>query len=101
MTEPPVVVLKTYDLTLWLIPKVENLPRTYRFTIGDRMVNLVLDLLLTLVAAAYQREKVSTVRSASAKLNSLRYLLRLSKDLHWLPAEGYFSLPPLPRFIFR
>jgi hypothetical protein len=49
--EPAVVVGKTYDLLLWLLPKAEKFPRSYRFSVGDRLVGNGLDLLLILVAA--------------------------------------------------
>jgi len=51
-TEPAVVVGKAYDFVLWLLPKVENLPRSYRFTVGERLVANGLNLLLALVKAA-------------------------------------------------
>lgn len=43
--ELPVVVGKSYDFSLWLIQKVEHFPRSYRFSIGDRLVGAVIDLL--------------------------------------------------------
>jgi hypothetical protein len=43
--EHPPIVLKTYDFTLWLLPKVENFNRTCRFTVGERLVSHGLDLL--------------------------------------------------------
>jgi hypothetical protein len=46
--ETAIVVEKTYDFLLWLLPKVKQFPRSYRFTLGDRMVNLAWDLLLLL-----------------------------------------------------
>ncbi len=49
--ETPVVVTQAYDLALWLLPKVEKLPRSYRFTLGLRMTDAVLDLLGLLVKA--------------------------------------------------
>ena len=42
----PVAVVKAYDFVLWLIPKMERPPRPCRITVGERMVNLGLDLLL-------------------------------------------------------
>jgi hypothetical protein len=87
--DPPVVIVKTYDLALWLLPKVEKLPRSYRFTLGQRITDTVLDLLLALVDASYRRDKGSAIRAASAKVNALRYLLRLSKDLRFLPLDAY------------
>jgi len=44
----PVVVQKAYELSVWLIRKVENFPRSYRFSVGDRLVQGDLDLLLRL-----------------------------------------------------
>ena len=48
---PAVVVVKTYDFLLWLLPKVEKSQRSFRFTVSDRMVGVGLDLLLALVKA--------------------------------------------------
>jgi hypothetical protein len=55
--EPAVVVGRTYDFTLWLLPKVEKFPRAFRFTIGERLVSAGLDLLLSLVDASYRPDK--------------------------------------------
>jgi hypothetical protein len=83
------VVVQAYDLALWLLPKIEKLPRSYRFTLGLRMTDAVLDLLTLLVDAAYRKDKSALLRAASTKVNALRYLLRLSKDLRYFPHEGY------------
>ncbi len=32
----PVVVQKAYEFNLWMIQKVENFPRSYRFSVGAR-----------------------------------------------------------------
>jgi hypothetical protein len=53
----PVVVGKAYDFVLWLLPKVENFPKAHRFTVGERLTANGLDLLTSLVEAAYSREK--------------------------------------------
>src|SRR5712692_3607986 len=82
--EPAVVVTKAYDLALWLLPKVESFPRSYRFSVGDRLVGNGLDLLLTLVQCAYSTDKAGLLQAASLKVNTLRYLLRLAKDLRLL-----------------
>ena len=55
-SELPVVVGKAYDFSLWVTQKVENFPRSYRFSIGDRLVAGGMDLLLQLVDAAYARD---------------------------------------------
>lgn len=87
--EPAVVVGKTYDLTLWLLPKVEKFPRSYRFSVGDRLVAVSLDLLTLLVDAAYSRDKQQHLEQVNLKSNTLRYLLRLAKDLRLLSEDSY------------
>ena len=87
--EPAVVVGKAYDFVLWLLPKVEKFGRSFRFSVGDRLVSQGLDLLLLLVQAAYSRDKSALLRDANLKANTLRYLLRLSKDLQLLSIDSY------------
>lgn len=87
--EAPQVVAKAYDFMLWLLPKVERFPRSYRFTVGDRLSSNGLDLLVLLVEAAYTRNKGELLAQANRKINSTRYLLRLAKDLRLLPVESY------------
>jgi hypothetical protein len=87
--EHPVIVLKTYDFILWLLPKVERFNRSYRFTIGERLVFHGLDLLLELVQAAYSSQKFNYLDRANRHLNAVRYLLRLAKDLKLLTADSW------------
>lgn len=87
--ETAVVVQRCYDFLLWLLPKVEKFPRSFRFSVGDRLVFVGLDLLQALVEAAYSTDKVDLLQSAGRKANSLRYLLRLAKDLHLLSLDSY------------
>ena len=51
---PPVAVAKAYDFVLWLVQKVENFPKSHRFTIGERLVANGLDL-LTLPGKPFER----------------------------------------------
>ena len=85
----PIAVSKTYDFTLWLLPKVENFPRAHRFTVGERLTSQTLDLLTTLVEAAYARDKRPLLDIATRRVNAIRYLLRLAKDLKLLTSDSW------------
>ena len=65
--EPAVVVGKTYDFLLWLLPKAEKFSRSYRFSVGERVVSHGLDLLLILVGAAYSPNKAPLLELANSK----------------------------------
>ena len=66
--EAPPVVQKTYTFTLWLVRKVENFPRSHRFTVGDRLTAHALDLMALLTEAAYSRRKEPLLESARVEL---------------------------------
>lgn len=85
----PVVVTKTYDFVLWLLPKVENFKRGHKFTVGERLAEQGIDLLSIVVEAAYSRDKAGLLQEANRKVNSTRYLLRLAKDLDLMTVEAY------------
>jgi len=38
-------ITRLYDYILWMIPKIDTFPRNRKFTLGDRIENLLLDLL--------------------------------------------------------
>jgi hypothetical protein len=88
-SEPAVVVLKVYDLLLWLLPKAEKFPRSFRFSVGERLVGAGLDLLIMLVEAAYTSDKAQLLEAANRKTNALRYLLRLAKDLRLMNLDSF------------
>ncbi len=43
MAQEMQAVTKIYDVLKWLLPKVSKLPRSYKFTLGDRATSLGLE----------------------------------------------------------
>lgn len=82
-------ITKLYDLILWIIPKLAKYPRTQKFLLADRIESLMLDVLELLIDAAYSKNKNVPLRSANLKLEKLRYLIRLSKDLKFINIKSY------------
>ncbi len=83
------VIQKTYDLVQWYIPILNRLPRDQKFSLGDRIVNGLYDLLEGLIAARYSRERVRRLESLNGKLDVLRYQTRLLLDFNLINAERY------------
>jgi len=82
-------ITKLYDFILWIIPKLEKYPRSQKFLLADRIENLMLDILELLIDAAYSKKKGEALRSANLKLEKLRCLIRIPKDLKLLSIRGY------------
>ena len=82
-------VTKTYDVLKWLLPQISKMPRSHKFTLGDRITNFGLDVLTLLIEASYTRDKLELLRQANVKLEQMRYLLRLCKDLELFSLKSY------------
>jgi len=83
-----VAVQRTYDLSLWLIAKVEKFPRSLRFSLGERLMDRSLDLLEALASAAYAKDKMALLERANLSVTSLRFLLRMSFDLKLMGSDS-------------
>ena len=82
-------VPKLYDVILWLLGRVEKFPRSQKFTLGDRIVNISLDTLDTLIEATYTRKRLPLLQKANVQLEKLRYLIRLCHDFKLISAKQY------------
>ncbi len=82
-------ITKLYDYLLWLVPKLEKFPRSQKFLLGDRIESLLLEILELLIEAAYSKKKQSPLRAANLKLEKLRCLIRLAKDLKMFSLSNY------------
>ena len=82
-------VPKLYDVISWLLGRVEKFPRSQKFTLGDRIVNLALDTLELLIEATYTRDRLPLLRKANVQLEKLRFLIRLCHDFKLLSAKQY------------
>ena len=80
MANEPAAVTRTYQLILWAVPQVNRYPRDHRFTLGDRTINHLYDLLELLVQASYTRDKQHLLQRASLEVDLLRHMLRLARD---------------------
>ena len=83
------ILTHVYDFLLWLIPATGRFPKNQRYLLGERLENLLLDVLNLLIAARYSKEKAGLLESCNLKLEQFRYLLRLSKDLRLLDLRRY------------
>ncbi len=79
--QTPQAVEACHDLLRWLIPKLDAFPRSRRFTLGERLESVILEVLELLVAAAYTRDKAALLEQANRKLSVARHLWRLAWEL--------------------
>ncbi|MCZ2207671.1 diversity-generating retroelement protein Avd [Cylindrospermopsis raciborskii] len=83
------VIQKTYDCIKWCVPIIERLPKIHKFTLGDRIINQLYNLLKGLIQAKYAKNKLSQLESLNSKLDILRYQTRMMLDFNKMSVERY------------
>ncbi len=76
--EELLVIQKLYDYLAWISPLINRLPRDRKFTIGDRILNRLYDILEDLIKAKYRRNnKIDLLEQANVSLEIVRFYQRL------------------------
>jgi hypothetical protein len=89
MPEDLKVITKTNDLILWCLPQIIKFPKVHRFTVGERMENLLFDILEALIEARYSKGKKEILRRVNLLLEKFRYLVRICVSMRFLSLKKY------------
>jgi hypothetical protein len=86
--KPPLYTLLT-ELTGWTLARTAGLPKSHRFTFGQRLDNLTLDALALVVRALYSppAAKRPLLTELNLQIELLRVLWRLVHDQHWISQQ--------------
>lgn len=87
----PVAIHDCYQLLLWLVPQLDQFPRSRRFTLGEKLELLLMDVLEFLLEAAYQKgdAKLQMLARANRKLAVAKHLWRLGFELKICSFNAY------------
>jgi len=80
---------KMYDLILYAFPIINKMPRNSRFTLGQKIIDEMLEIAMMISWANRERDKRRTLWEIDGKLDQLRLLIRLAKDLTLLNYQSY------------
>lgn len=72
-----------------VLDRTARFPKSVRFTFGQRIDGLALDLLQGLVIARYQTDKGSVLKRASLDLEQLRVLCRVAHGRGYLDSRSF------------
>lgn len=89
--EKLVLFQKIYDFLLWLYPLVNRLPKHHKTVLGRQIEETGLALLLLTASANKERgnKRLELQTQISDKLDKLRILVRLTKDLRFMSIKQY------------
>jgi hypothetical protein len=88
-TEELVVITRAFDLAREMTQRTRKLPRDLKFVLGDRMLSTTYDILDTLLAAKYARQKKDLLGRANLDLERLRFQVRLCSEEQMISIRQY------------
>ncbi len=88
MSELP-IIQKTYDFIQWYVPILNRLPQQHKFSLGNRIITGLYELLEGLIKARFSQEKLSLLLSLNTQLDVLRYQTRLLHDFKLISLKRY------------
>ena len=89
MLDDLIIYQKCYDFILWIFPIVNKFPQKQRFVLGQQIENELLEIIKDIILANNEIEKSGILKRISVKLDTLRTLIRLAKDLRFLSIKHY------------
>jgi hypothetical protein len=83
MDRPPIYTVWE-EILGWTLDRTAGFPKSQRFTFGQRIDGMSLDVMLGIVEAIYAREKLALLQQLNLWLEQLRVLWRLVQKREWI-----------------
>ncbi len=82
----------SYDLFLEIFRFVKDFNREYKYTIGESLKKETLDLVLLIYKTNSRKDKRLLLEEAREKMETVRLIVRLTKDLHQINIKKFVFL---------
>jgi hypothetical protein len=86
------IFAKLYEFYSKLSQAISSFPKTKRYTLGQKLDNLTLEILELLFSVPISTNKTATLQKISIKVDLLKIILRLSKDSQSITDKRYLEL---------
>lgn len=91
----------TYDLLKLVTKKVKEFPRDFKYSLGDKIRNECIDLVISIYKANSGVSKQENIKNILEKIQVIELMLRLSKDLNLLSIKSFSEIIELTDSISR
>ena len=85
----PQAVQAAHELILWMIPQIDKFPRVRRFTLGERLESILLEVMELSVEAAFTHNKREALQKANMRLEVAKHLWRMAMQLQVVALRQY------------
>lgn len=83
---------QTYDLLKLVVNRVRDFPRDLKFSLGDRIRNETVDLVVFIYKANSNTNKVPFLAEMLERLQVIQLLVRLSKDMQCISIKQFSEI---------
>lgn len=83
---------KTYELLSLIVASIKHFPRDLKFSLGDRLRNECVDLVVFIYKANSNRNKVPHLQEILDRIQVIQLLTRLAKDLQCLSIKKFSEI---------
>jgi hypothetical protein len=91
----------TYDLLNLITQKTRNFPRDFKYSLGDKIRNECIELVVHIYKANSSRDKTPFLENILERMQVIQLLIRLSKDMHLINVESFAQIVMLTDSISR
>ncbi|MBV6493786.1 MAG: hypothetical protein LDLANPLL_01809 [Turneriella sp.] len=89
MTDDYPAFRKWYAILNWVLDRVDQFPKSVRFSFSGRIADLALDVLENLIEAIYSKDKRSSLSQINMNLEKLRMFFRLAHERRYLSGRQF------------
>jgi len=82
----------SYELFIDIFKFVKTFNKEYKYTVGERLKNETLEMLLNIYRANIRTDKTELLQKARENIEVIRLLFRLLKDLHQISIEKFADI---------
>jgi hypothetical protein len=82
----------SYDLMIRMQPIVRHFPREYQYSLGEKMLNEVMELVMCVYEANEKENRVIVLKEMLKKIERLFLMLRMAHDLKLIAMSHYAQL---------
>ena len=82
----------TYDLLLRIMQVTKNFPREYKYTLGQKLKNETIDLVILIYKANSAQNKYKHIEAIMERVQLVQLLIRLCHDMRILQRKHYADL---------
>lgn len=86
------VYKSSYDLLIEIFQFVKNFNKEYKYTVGEKLKNETLEMIMNIYRANSRAEKRGLIQSSRENIEVIRLLLRLTKDLKQIDLNKFVNI---------